>query len=671
MPMTDTAHSSDILVSVAIVNFNGGHYLLDTVRAVLASTVPIEVLVVDNGSEDDSISNLRDELCEEARLRVIENGENLGFAKANNVALKQARGRYLLLLNPDCIVAADTLEQMVRALEADPHAGMAGCLIQNPDGTEQPGCRRTIPTPWTGLVRALHLGPLLGKDSPSHNVDLVHSPLPERPVYVEAISGAFMLIRREALEQVGLMDDRYFLHCEDLDWCKSFQESGWQILFVPQVRIVHHKGVCSAHRPIFVLWHKHKGMVRFYRKFLSKRYPLPLNLLVVVGVWSRFAFMVPVELARRIIPGAQQQNDSAGGTLSARPLQHPLHPDLRGRKVLVTGGTGFIGTRLVDELLRQGAEVRVLSRSPEQVTGRWGGRVSAVAGDLETGAGMPGVCDGIDTLFHLASCAHMLDLPVDDSARHRQVTEQGTLDLLHQARGSGLARFVFVSSVKAMGEEADACQDEASEPHPETAYGIAKLHAEQAVLAAGREDGMAATVLRLPMVYGPGNKGNLPRMVDAIRHGRFPPLPKVHNRRSMVHVDDVVQALLLSAVREQAAGQVYIVTDGRVYSTAEIYRLIAASLGRRVPRWHVPLFVLQAGARLGDLLLRLGTPIPLHTLNLRKLLGSAWYSNRKITDELGFAPRHDLRHALPEMDDVNASPSRQPAGSGTWHEQHP
>jgi nucleoside-diphosphate-sugar epimerase/GT2 family glycosyltransferase len=642
-------HPADVLVSVAIVNYNGGHYLLDTVHAVLASNVPIEVLVVDNGSVDDSIDALRDEFPGEPRLSIIENGENLGFARANNVALNRGRGRYLLLLNPDCIVAPDTLQRMVQALEADPKAGMAGCLIQNPDGSEQPGCRRTIPTPWTGLVRALHLGRLLGSDSPTHQMDLVHSPLPERPVYVEAISGAFMLIRRAALEQVGPMDDSYFLHCEDLDWCKAFQEAGWQILFVPQVRIVHHKGVCSTGRPVFVLWHKHRGMVRFYRKFLAKLYPLPLNILVIIGVWSRFAFMVPVELLRRIPQWIQRRPPPARARRKPLPpVPQTPHPELRGRSVLVTGGTGFIGGRLVDELLRQGARVRVLSRHPERVREQWPG-VKAVLGDLEDRGTLEGVCDGIHTLFHLASCAHMLDLPVDDSPRHRQVTEQGTQELLQQSREAGVQRFVFVSSVKAMGEESDDCQDETSEPRPETAYGIAKLHAEQAVLAMAGSGDMQTMVLRLPMVYGPGNKGNLPRMIQAIRQGHFPPLPQVHNRRSMVHVDDVVQALLLSAVRPRAAGQVYIVTDGRAYSTADIYRLIAGNLDRPTPRWYVPMSMLQGAARLGDLLLRLGIPVPLHTVNLRKLLGSAWYSNRKISEELGFTPHHDLRRALPEM----------------------
>jgi hypothetical protein len=117
---------------------------------------------------------------------------------------------------------------------------------------------------------------------------LLGTPLPDRPVEVEAISGAFMLVRRSALEKVGPLDEGYFLHCEDLDWCMRFKQAGYQILFVPDVVVSHVKGGCSVNRPVFVEWHKHKGMIRFYRKFFRQRYPGVLMGLVFAAVWARF-----------------------------------------------------------------------------------------------------------------------------------------------------------------------------------------------------------------------------------------------------------------------------------------------------------------------------------------------------------------------------------------------
>jgi len=291
------------LTSVITVNFNAGGHLVAGARAVLASGSAVELLVVDNGSTDGSVEALRIAAVGETRLRILENGANVGFAKANNRALAEARGEWLLFLNPDCEIRTDTIARMQGALRARPDAGMAGCLILNPDGTEQAGCRREAPTPGKALVRALRLGRLirgLGLECWSTR-DFVRAgdPLPSGPVEVDAISGAFMFVRRDALEAVGPLDEGYFLHCEDLDWCERFRRRGYAVLFVPDVTVVHDKGTSSRGRPVRVLWHMHQGMLRYYRKFLRDQYPAPLFWLVLLGVWLRFAALATVALARR------------------------------------------------------------------------------------------------------------------------------------------------------------------------------------------------------------------------------------------------------------------------------------------------------------------------------------------------------------------------------------
>lgn len=276
-------------VSVIIVNYDAGPLLASAAEAVLACSVPVEVFVIDNASTDDSIELLRQRHPSEPRLNVILNSDNLGFSRASNIGLTKARGEFVLLLNPDCIIKPGTIERMLDVLQQHPEAGAAGCLIRNADGTEQAGCRRNVPTPWRTLVRVLHLDRVFSGHPRFRNFVLTRTPLPTAPVPVEAISGAFMLARREAVESVGLLDEAYFLHCDDLDWCMRFYAAGWKILFVPNVEVVHYQGACSADRPIFVLWHKHKGMVRFYRKFFRHQYPLLLMVLVVLAVWTRFS----------------------------------------------------------------------------------------------------------------------------------------------------------------------------------------------------------------------------------------------------------------------------------------------------------------------------------------------------------------------------------------------
>ncbi|MGH8378815.1 MAG: glycosyltransferase family 2 protein, partial [Gammaproteobacteria bacterium] len=181
------------------------------------------------------------------------------------------------------VVDSTALASVCAVLDAYPKAGMAGCLLKNPDGSEQRGGRRRLPDLSSSLRRLIY-----GQSHAERGFDLVNTPLPDAPVEVEAISGAFMLVRRAVVDTVGLMDEGYFLHCEDLDWCMRFRQAGWKIMFVSAVSIVHYQGVSSRSRPVFVLWHKHRGMWRFYRKFYRARHSVALNALVWIGVWSRF-----------------------------------------------------------------------------------------------------------------------------------------------------------------------------------------------------------------------------------------------------------------------------------------------------------------------------------------------------------------------------------------------
>lgn len=320
--------------------------------------------------------------------------------------------------------------------------------------------------------------------------------------------------------------------------------------------------------------------------------------------------------------------------------------------ILVTGASGFIGQRLMRFLLKTNLSLVAITREPGRVSRRWpDDAVTEITADLATGDGLVGACKNIDTVFHLAGYAHASDQQSADAERlHREVTVDGMRNLLTAAITAGVSRMIFLSSVKAMGEGNEVCRDENCTPSPTTHYGRAKLEAEKLLLEAGKHHGIHVCVLRLPLVYGPGNKGNIPRMIRAIACGRFPPVPEVHNRRSMVHVDDVVQALVKVEENDAARGRVYIVTDGREYSTREIYIAICRALGRRIPEWTVPAWLFHAMAGVGDVIEWITHyPVPVSTSVLEKLLGSSCYSADRIRRELGFVPRYTLEEALPEM----------------------
>jgi len=286
------------VISTIIVNYNAGEFLRSCVDSLLNCPLETEVIVVDNASTDESL----DALAGLPNVQIIKNATNVGFATACNIGIRVASAPFLLFLNPDCFFEPDTLIRLLEAMRFVERVGMVGGLLVNPDGTEQAGGRRAIPTPWRSFVRAFGLArfadrwPRLFFDFHLHK-----QPLPNHNIEVEAISGACMMVRREAIQDVGEWDERYFLHCEDLDWCMRFRQKGWKILFVPSARVTHALGVSSRSRPIFVEWHKHKGMIRFYRQFFRRQYPALLMGLVIVGVWLRFGLVAGYYTIKSVI----------------------------------------------------------------------------------------------------------------------------------------------------------------------------------------------------------------------------------------------------------------------------------------------------------------------------------------------------------------------------------
>jgi GT2 family glycosyltransferase len=258
---------------VVIVNFNAGLFLKDAVTSVAHSPAVSHVYIVDNGSTDASIELL--DSVRDDRLVTIRNDSNLGFAAGCNIGLARATAESVLLLNPDCRVVDGGIERLVAALRSGDRVGMVGPLLLSPDGSEQVVGRRRFPTP--GIVFAQ----TFGSSRPQ--------PLPKQPIGVEAISGACMMVRRAAATAVGPMDEAYFLHFEDLDWCMRFRQRGWDILFVPDAKVTHQGGISSRTRPFAVEYYKHRGIIRFYQKFLSDAYSRWQMVLMIIAVWSRFA----------------------------------------------------------------------------------------------------------------------------------------------------------------------------------------------------------------------------------------------------------------------------------------------------------------------------------------------------------------------------------------------
>ncbi len=337
-------------------------------------------------------------------------------------------------------------------------------------------------------------------------------------------------------------------------------------------------------------------------------------------------------------------------------------------RLFVTGASGFIGRRLCLVLKAKGDYIVGLDRSPAV-----GDCDEGVLGDLTAVGPWEKALEGTDTVYHLAGKVHALSEAKQDDAEYFRVNTEATRNLLGAAQRAGVRRFIFFSTVKAMSrEEAESGTAARFMPgvgplsetdliQPDTPYGRSKLEAEKLVLHGGYVS--EPVVLRLCLVYGAGAKGNMQNMLWAVSRNQFPPLPEVGNRRSMVHVQDVIQAALLAREKPQAVGEIFIVSDGRPYSTRQIYEWMCQALNRPCPRWTVPLWVMRGLGLTGDLIGRLrGRRFLFDSDALTKLIGSAWFSSQKIEAMLGFHPAWDLEKAMPEM--VDEMRQRQISGAG-------
>lgn len=229
-------------ISIVIVSYNVKEFLRGALKSVFhaleSGKLTGEVFVVDNDSEDDSVRMVREEFPQ-VKLHALK--ENLGFGKANNIALREATGEYLLLLNPDTIVAEDTLEKMVEFMRAHPEAGMSGCKLLNADGSFQLSCRRGFPTPWASFTKLFGLSSLFPNSKLFAQYNLTYLSVNET-YEVDALGGAFMLLSREAYEKTQGFDEDYFMYGEDLDLCFRVKKAGLAVYYAPVTATIHFKG---------------------------------------------------------------------------------------------------------------------------------------------------------------------------------------------------------------------------------------------------------------------------------------------------------------------------------------------------------------------------------------------------------------------------------------------
>lgn len=251
-------------ISIIIVNYNVKDLLKECIDSIYRSVYngKIEIIVVDNNSKDNSIKFLSNIFKD---VIFIQNQENLGFSKANNIGFEKASGDYLLILNPDTIIQPDTLQKMSDLLDENPKIGMAGCKVLNSDGSFQLACRRSFPTPWNSFCKLFGLQKIFPRSKLFAAYNLTYKDI-DKQYEVDALIGAFMFTRKEVIEKVQGFDEDFFMYGEDLDLCFKIKKHGWKIVYSPITKITHSKGESTKRSNIDDVKHFYDAMKIYIRK---------------------------------------------------------------------------------------------------------------------------------------------------------------------------------------------------------------------------------------------------------------------------------------------------------------------------------------------------------------------------------------------------------------------
>lgn len=274
-------------VSVVVVHHETPRELADCLTSVAKASagLRVDVSVADNASSDFSADQVLDRI---PGAKVMRNPSNVGFAKAANEALRQASGRYLLLLNPDTVVAPDTLKRMIDYMDAHRDVGCATPRLVLPDGRLDLACRRSFPTPKRSFYRLTMLSRLFPKSRRFAQYNLTY--LDEsQEAEIDAPCGAFMMVRAEIREQVGLLDERYFMYGEDLDWAYRIKQAGWRIMYVPITTVTHVKRASSRQRRPATIRAFYDAMRIFYGTYYEQRHSRPVSWLTYAAIKAREA----------------------------------------------------------------------------------------------------------------------------------------------------------------------------------------------------------------------------------------------------------------------------------------------------------------------------------------------------------------------------------------------
>lgn len=276
---------SEINLSIIILNWNAKDLLKECINSIYDNTRKLnyEIIVVDNNSSDGSVDMVNETFLGREDFKLIANKDNKGFAHGNNQAIKIARGKAILLLNPDTLIHKDVIYKTYECLIGDEKIGVAGCKVLNPDGTIQLACRRMAPKPKDAFFKLFGISKLFKKNKNLTRYNLTHVSEDEF-AYVDSVSGCYLMIKKEVINKIGMLDETFFMYGEEMDWCMRAKKAGYLVKYCPVGTITHYKGESSKQLGVKATYEFYRAMIIFYNKYNKDESIFLFNWLVYLGI---------------------------------------------------------------------------------------------------------------------------------------------------------------------------------------------------------------------------------------------------------------------------------------------------------------------------------------------------------------------------------------------------
>jgi len=591
--------------SVVMVAYNTGPALFAAIKAALKQKQLAEFIIVDNGNPPDVLTRLQQMALTEPRIIISSGHGNIGFAKGCNLGAAKATAEYLLLLKHDCLLPPSALVEMMEALQATEGAMLAGCYIQDADGSDHFNGKGPWPEPKHVFLNAIGLHKYVHTPEENH----------ETPI----ISSAFMGIRRADYEEAQGLDEAFFLYGETLDLCSRIRAAGSKVIYVPGIKVTH-MPTEDKNGLLFREWQQAKGLRRYFDKhFRRKRLPGLLTL-VHLAILVRFAIRVNVgALKNRLRKPGVNRKSKCLMILASGLADLPESREMQGKTVLVTGATGQVGLCAVRRLLAAGASVLALSRS-DAVPYRHE-QLCWIKGDLNDKE-LPLHDYSINTVVH---CVPLWQ----------------PLPAVNALTGSGAKRIIVFSSTSIFAKALSK-----NEYERQVVRNLSQ--AETAFTERCQADGIALTILRPTLIYGVGLDQNVMALVRFIRRfGFFPVYPPAFGRRQPVHADDLAVAVLQAMANEKTYGKSYNVSGGEIityYAMLERLFKLLEQKTRIVKTTTLP-FALDT---IGRLLRQKG----INGEIARRMNDDLIFFHDDATRDFGFSPRPFLSGGIGDIEGV-------------------